>query len=266
MKKKQRTKTCSLQVRMFGRHSCGLHERVMADRKCTRRSWNARTAWAPLQRGEAQHCETVHEAACDASAPLLLPPALLMPLQRMPLAQCLERRSGLPRLGAALGDGIAAGAEPLRVCYLGGSVTEQKAGWRPRVTRWLEERLSQSGLPAAVATDGRSSVCEVPAFCGNAGSKLLSFLVRDWVISRRPDLLFIEFVINDGDTLLETDDETAVGAAHEGIVRHVRCALPECEICLVSMFVRDDLPLKLRTGAKMATLAHSNQRHPPSSS
>ena len=130
--------------------------------------------------------ESVHAAACRATAPLALPSELLRPLEQVPLAHCLQRRRGLPRLGAALQEGVptesesrtpskTTGVQPLRVCYLGGSVTEQKAGWRPRVTSWLQSRLSTNGR--------RRAVSEIPAFCGNAGSKLLSFMVRDWVVA-----------------------------------------------------------------------------------
>jgi len=96
------------------------------------------------------------------------------------------------------------------------------------------------------------------------------------VVSRRPQLVFIELAINDGDTrcsrrsrhaapgacgdpsrnlpagdtLLETGDADGIGSALEGIVRHVRDALPRSEICLLYMYVRDDLPLHLRTGSK----------------
>lgn len=97
------------------------------------------------------------------------------------LETVLKRRGGLPRLSAAM-DG-ALGAEPLRVCYLGGSVTEQRAGYRPRVTRWLEA-TARAGV----------RVEEVPAFCGNCGSKVLAFMVADWVIARRPHLVFVELV------------------------------------------------------------------------
>ena len=142
----------------------------------------------------------------------------------------LARNGGLPRLNAALRDSSA-----LRVCYLGGSVTEQKAGWRPRVTGWL---------------GGTCTTEEVPAFCGNCGSKVLIHLVTDWVIARAPHLVFIELSINDGDTLLETEQPEVLGCAFEGIVRHIRRELPQCEVCVVSMFVRDELPLHQRTGTK----------------
>jgi len=164
------------------------------------------------------------------SADLAFPKALAGTLAAVDQDAVLTPNGGLPLLATAL-----AARSPLRVCYLGGSVTEQKAGWRPRVTSWLA---------------GRASTEEVPAFCGNCGSKVMAFLVADWVVSRAPQLLFVELSINDGDTLLETDDAVSLGCAFEGILRHVRRELPCCEVCVVSMAVRDDLPLEQRTGTK----------------
>ena len=165
-----------------------------------------------------------------ASADLAFPQALAGPLTAVDQAAVLTPNGGLPLLATAL-----AARSPLRVCYLGGSVTEQKAGWRPRVTSWLR---------------GWAGTEEVPAFCGNCGSKVMAFLVADWVVSRAPQLLFVELSINDGDTLLESDDAVSLGCAFEGILRHVRRELPCCEVCVVSMSVRDDLPLEQRTGTK----------------
>jgi hypothetical protein len=51
---------------------------------------------------------------------------------------------------------------------------------------------------------------------GNVGSKVLAFLVDDWVNTHAPDLVFIETVVNDGDAVLETNDETGVRRALEG--------------------------------------------------
>ena len=85
-----------------------------------------------------------------------------------------------------------------------------------------------------------SSVCVRLCVCVRAsdcGSKVLAFMVADWVVSRRPHLVFIELAINDGDTLLETEDAVSIGSALEGIIRHIRDALPTCELCLLHMFV-----------------------------
>ena len=54
------------------------------------------------------------------------------------LPDVLTRRAGLPRLAAAIATPRDADAQPLRVCYMGGSVTEQRSGYRPRVTSWIQ--------------------------------------------------------------------------------------------------------------------------------
>lgn len=133
-------------------------------------------------------------------------------------------------------------AETVRsVCYLGGSITEQKSGWRPRIHLWLQSHL---GRP----------IKAVNAFCGNAGSTLLAFTIRDWVLSAAPDLIFIEVAINDGDALLEAggdpEKERTIRLALEGIVRLIRTELPSSRIVFVEMFLRDDLPSKARSGTR----------------
>jgi hypothetical protein len=90
------------------------------------------------------------------------------------LRSLLEPHGGLPRFAAAIRNGGSA-ASPLRVCYLGGSVTEQKAGWRPLVTAWIESQLAAGGGGRGTGTGGSGLVQEIPAWCGNSGSK-----VRDW--------------------------------------------------------------------------------------
>ena len=134
------------------------------------------------------------------------------------LQSVISTHGGLPSLSRALTRGCGAtgskgASEGARVCYLGGSITEQKGGWRPYVQEWLQKR--------AVET----AVVEQPAFCGNAGSTLLSFLVRDWVVAQAPDVVFIEVAINDGDTLLETGDARKVARALE-----VRISPPSASI------------------------------------
>ncbi|KAL1524392.1 hypothetical protein AB1Y20_019287 [Prymnesium parvum] len=215
---------------------------------CTRRSRSA-VGWrcqrsevslptpSPVSRA-AQPIAQMMRALRGTDASLSFPEEWLAPLRGLLLEELLHLRSGLPRLRDTLrGRG---GTDALRVCFLGGSVTEQRNGYRPRLGKWLAGAAAAAGVQFE----------EVPAFCGNCGSKVLAFMIADWVVARRPQLVFVELAINDGDTLLESSDEEGVGAAMEGIVRHVRDALPRCEICMLHMFVRDDLPLHLRSGTK----------------
>ena len=105
----------------------------------------------------------------------------------------LAVRGGLPRFAAkARAAAAGGGGRRPRVCYCGGSITAQRAGWRPALHAWLEQTFPcPGGLVAR------------PAFMGNVGSTVLSFLVEDWIVEGEPDLVFLETAVNDGDYLLE---------------------------------------------------------------
>lgn len=125
-------------------------------------------------------------AGSAALHPLLVePPAVCTSaLSSVALGEVLQRRDGLPRLSATLRQ---TSSDPLRVCYLGGSVTEQRSGYRPRVTRWLE----------AVGAPARVRVEEVPAFCGSAlqqskASVHLSFLSARAIAHHTARALYLE--------------------------------------------------------------------------
>jgi len=91
------------------------------------------------------------------------------------------------------------------IAYLGGSITQAYPdGYAYQLTAWLKKRY-----PAARVT-------EVNAGIGGTGSDLGAFRLRQDVLRHNPDLLFVEFAVNDSH---ETHD---VRAAMEGIVRHTR--------------------------------------------
>jgi lysophospholipase L1-like esterase len=149
-------------------------------------------------------------------------------------------RGGLPGLRARAAKAARGSALGARVVYVGGSVTAQRDGWRPQFHSWLER-----ALPAPLGHDA------VNAALGNAGSKLLTFMLHDWVLPRNerpPDLVILETAINDGDALLESGDATGIRRALEGIVRGVKQAAPSCELLLVISHLRTDLPQTRRSG------------------
>jgi lysophospholipase L1-like esterase len=116
---------------------------------------------------------------------------------------------------AAMGDGPAAGPKhnlvtffnkcraggDVTVAYIGGSITAQE-GWRPFTTKWLGEQFK--GL----------KVHEVNAAIGGTGSWLGVYRLYKDVLAHDPDLLFVEFAVNDNGA---PDDD--VKATMEGIVR-----------------------------------------------
>lgn len=130
---------------------------------------------------------------------------------RVEAVECRER-GGIPNFLQKLkkGDG-----EELRVAYLGGSITAAP-GWRVKSLAWLQEIYPDaklSGINAAI---------------GGTGSDLGVFRVQQDVLAHRPDLLFVEFAVNDGGASPER-----IQKGMEGIVRQTREANPETDIIFV---------------------------------
>jgi len=128
-------------------------------------------------------------------------------------------RDGLPHFLAK----ARAGGD-LRVAYLGGSITAAP-GWRVSSLDWLRKEF-----PAA-------RFAEINAAIGGTGSDLGAFRVSHDVIAHRPDLVFIEFAVNDGGGQPER-----IQATMEGIVRQIRRADPATDICFVYTLSEPMLP------------------------
>ncbi len=148
---------------------------------------------------------------------LLLAVSLILPLRAAPpadlsLADAVEcrPRAGWPNFKSKL----EAGRE-VRVGYLGGSITAQN-GWRVKSLAHF-----QSLYPKAKLT-------EINAAIGGTGSDLGVFRVQQDVLDHLPDLLFVEFAVNDGSA---SPDQ--IYRCMEGIVRQTWRKLPECDICFV---------------------------------
>ena len=120
-------------------------------------------------------------------------------------------RSGLPNFFAKA---QTPGAE-LKVAYLGGSITAQP-GWRVKSLK-----LIQSTFPQA-------KFAEINAALGGTGSDLGVFRVDPEVLNIGPDLLFVEFAVNDGGA-----EPSRILKGMEGIVRKTWKAYPNCDICFV---------------------------------
>ncbi len=117
---------------------------------------------------------------------------------------------GLPNFLAKLRAG-----SKVRIAYLGGSITAQP-GWRPKTLHWF-----QTQFPAA-------KISEINAAIGGTGSDLGVFRLRHDVLDHRPDLLFVEFAVNDAGAAPEQ-----IQRCMEGIVRQTWRAFPDCDICFV---------------------------------
>jgi lysophospholipase L1-like esterase len=139
--------------------------------------------------------------ACDAGGadeqPLRLPP------------ECAPR-GGLPNFFRKLEQGGA-----VRIAYLGGSITKAP-GWRTMTAEWFQEQYPEAEVEG------------VNAGLSGTGSDLGVFRLQHDVIRHNPDLLFVEFAVNDGWASTER-----ISKAMEGIVRQAWRADPDLDICFV---------------------------------
>ena len=121
-----------------------------------------------------------------------------------------------PRAGLAnfFAKANQAGAE-VKVAYLGGSITAQN-GWRPKTLAYF-----QKTYPTAKFSETNAAI-------GGTGSDLGVFRLKQDVLDSKPDLMFVEFAVNDGGA-----DPKQIHRCMEGIVRQTWKALPQCDICFV---------------------------------
>lgn len=123
----------------------------------------------------------------------------------------------------------------LNVVYFGGSVTygygsedsDQKGSWRVRVGDWLS-----TTFPKVKINNFNRAI-------GDTGTNLGLFRLNRDVISVNPDLLFIEFSIND---YYEGLDYISASTNFETIIRTVKEALPECDIVTILVTDRNEAP------------------------
>jgi len=102
--------------------------------------------------------------------------------------------------------------ETVKVAYLGGSITAAN-GWRPKTTAWLAKTFPNAKFE------------EIHAAVGGTGSDLGVFRLAHDVLQHNPDLLFVEFAVNDGGASPEN-----IWKAMEGIVRQTWKANPKTDI------------------------------------
>ena len=122
-------------------------------------------------------------------------------------------RDGLPNFFAKLAAG-----QDVTIAYFGGSITAQP-GYRSQTFQWFRD------------TWPKVNFTQVDAAIGGTGSSLGAFRVYNDVLSQSPDLIFIEFAVNDYGAALKSAD--GVVASVEGIVRQVIRHNPNTDICFV---------------------------------
>jgi lysophospholipase L1-like esterase len=143
---------------------------------------------------------------------LLVVPTHPVPAQAGSVLPECQTRDGLPGTAARL----ARPGDTLRIAYLGGSITQATDGWRERSVAKI------AGLYP------RNPVTHVNAGVGGTGSDLGAFRLAGDVLRGRPDLVFVEFAVNDFNR-----DPVEVEQSAEGIVRQTRRTVPGADLCFV---------------------------------
>jgi len=118
--------------------------------------------------------------------------------------------------------GKATSTHRLTVGYLGGSITEgagassSTKNYRALTTAWLKTRLS--GV----------AITEINAAVGGTGSELGAYRCGQDLLSKQPDLVFVEFAVND-----YRGNADRIKIAMEGIVRQILTQNPSTDIVFI---------------------------------
>ncbi len=110
----------------------------------------------------------------------------------------------------------------MHVCYLGGSITEGAGAtipalrWSSRIHGWFEKTYPEIEWK------------EFNAGIGGTNSELGIFRLQADVLIHKPDLVFVEFAVND-----YRAEEAQCLNAMEAIVRNIKLSQPEAEIIFI---------------------------------
>lgn len=136
-------------------------------------------------------------------------------------ARELSARGGLPNFFAKIKTG-----KLIRVAFLGGSITRAGNGYRDQLMSWFRNQYPANHFE------------EIMAAVSGTGSDFGACRVKQHVIDHQPDLVFVEFAVNDNRMLMQFVRETM-----EGIVRQIWKANTATDICFIYTFSAENLPL-----------------------
>jgi hypothetical protein len=148
-------------------------------------------------------------------------PALQAQTDSLLPARELSSRGGLPDFFAKIKTG-----KPVSVAFLGGSITRAGNGYRDQLMDWLRNQYPATHFE------------EIMAAVSGTGSDFGACRVKQHVIDHKPDLVFVEFAVNDNRMLMQFVRETI-----EGIVRQIWKANATTDICFIYTFSAENLPL-----------------------
>lgn len=147
-------------------------------------------------------------------------------------AKAFTPRGGLPNFFSKLNSG-----KPMKIAFLGGSITRAGGGYRDQIIEKLMDQYPKTTFQ------------EVMAAVSGTGSDFGACRLKQHVTDHQPDLVFVEFAVNDNRWRMKLVRETM-----EGIVRQLRKADAAMDICFVYTFSAENLPT-LQTGMFPASVS-----------
>ncbi|WP_298740514.1 SGNH/GDSL hydrolase family protein [uncultured Chitinophaga sp.] len=146
----------------------------------------------------------------------------------------LHARRGLPNVLTKLKNG-----GPVVIAYLGGSITAAP-GYRVQTEQWFRQQYPKARIKA------------INAGVGGTGSDLGVFRLQEDVLQYNPDLVFIEYAVNDG------GDSVAIHRSMEGIVRQIKKHDPHTDICFLYT-VSEPMLKVLQQGQEIRSVKYTEQ-------
>lgn len=155
---------------------------------------------------QAQKGEDLIAASQAGASPLYFQPAPGTPL--VSTGSFYNEKECTPRNGLPAFFKKAAAGKPLLIGFIGGSITQGNAGYRPQTLRYLQAMYPNVTIKA------------INAGVSGTGTDLGACRLQEQLLQHRPDLVFVEFAVNG-----------AYAPGMEGIVRQVRQS--GAESCLI---------------------------------
>ncbi len=142
-----------------------------------------------------------------------------------------HQRGGLPNFFKKLNS-----QRRLHIGYIGGSITEAKEGWADLVFNWFKLNYPLIAF------------CQTNIAIGGTGSDLGVFRIERDLLVYNPDLVFVEYAVNDSGRNSES-----VMSSMEGIVRKIWANSPLTDICFVYTTAKEFVP-DMVMGKQMETV------------
>lgn len=158
----------------------------------------------------------------------------------------INYRNGLGNTYSAL----TTGNKDLNVVYFGGSVTAGSGASNSSVTSWraLIGNWITNNFPTATVNNISQAI-------GETGSYLGCYRVARDIVSKAPDLLFIEYSIND---YYDGASSDRASMQFETIVRNVKAAYPNCDIVAVYVTSYGTLSTQINGNLHKQAQAHED--------